>query len=129
VVGSGINQANYRFNNSVYSVTQSGTSNSLQNYLTDVGAFTNSASAYGTYDQGGDVFQWNDAVLGSSRDLRGGSWVTAVTGLKSSSRLLTPSDAGANIGFRVATVPEPSTWAMLVAGTASLLALRRRKRE
>ena len=46
------------------------------NALTDVGAYgLNSDSAYGTNDQAGNVFEWNDAVIsGSSRGLRGGSW-------------------------------------------------------
>ena len=41
-------------------------------------AFTNCASFYGTFDQNGNVFQWNDldglAPSGSSRRLRGGGW-------------------------------------------------------
>jgi formylglycine-generating enzyme required for sulfatase activity len=70
VVGSGANRANY--NNGVYAVTQSGSYSAPQNYLTDVGAFTDSASAYGTYDQNGDVYQWNDTVItGPLRGLRG----------------------------------------------------------
>jgi len=65
-IGGAPNQANY--DNGVYSVTQSqsdrhgGDISSTQNYLTDVGAFSNSASAYGTYDQLGNLAEWNDAV-------------------------------------------------------------------
>jgi len=45
------------------------------NALTNAGAYgVNSQSAYGTNDQAGNVWEWNDAVLGSSRGLRGGSW-------------------------------------------------------
>jgi hypothetical protein len=33
------------------------------NCLTDVGAYTASASAYGTFDQTGDVDQWNEATI------------------------------------------------------------------
>ena len=68
------NQANY--NNGVFSVTQSGSYSGSQNYLTDVGAFTNSGSSYGTFDQSGNVDQWNDldGTPGSSRGLRGGDW-------------------------------------------------------
>ena len=73
VVGSDANQANY--DNGIFSVTQSVIHDSSQNYLTDVGAFTNSASFYGTFDQTGNVFQWNDldGTAGSSRGLRGGT--------------------------------------------------------
>ena len=63
IIGSGTNQANY-ITGAGFSVTQSGGVNASrypnQNYLTDVGAFTGSESFYGTFDQSGNVFQWND---------------------------------------------------------------------
>ena len=59
VIGSGANQATCA-PGGVYSVTQSVSYSSSQNYLTDVGAFTNSASFYGPFDQSGNVNQWND---------------------------------------------------------------------
>ena len=75
--------------------------------LTDVGAYgANSASFYGTNDQGGNVFEWNDAVV-SGRGLRGGCWFSIYESLASSSR----GDAGAesyDYGFRVAGVAEPT---------------------
>jgi sulfatase modifying factor 1 len=61
--GSGGNLANYY--NGVYSVTQSASYSSSQNYLTDVGAYTLSASFYGTFDQSGNVCEWNDLTAGT----------------------------------------------------------------
>jgi formylglycine-generating enzyme required for sulfatase activity len=131
-IGSGANQANY--NNGVYAVTQSSSASSSQNYLTDVGAFTNSASAYGTFDQSGNVWEWNDltGIAGSLRGRRGGRWASADFTLASSSRgTYDPSIENDSIGFRlVAPVPEPSTYAMALAGLAcgGYFVLRRRKR-
>ena len=137
VVGSAANQANY--NNSVYSVTQSSSYSASQNYLTDVGAFTNSESFYGTFDQSGNVYQWNDldglASSGSSRGLRGGGWSNVGEFTLSSSFGFTtgPSSETLSIGFRLASpvaVPEPSTWVMGLAGLAcgGWQLYRRRKR-
>jgi len=36
------------------------------NYLTPVGAFAESPGPYGTFDQGGDVWQWNETEVSSS---------------------------------------------------------------
>jgi len=104
VVGSAANQANY--NNGVYSVTQLGSYSSSQNYLTDVGAFTNSGSFYGTFDQSGNVFQWNDldGAPGSSRGLRGGCWDSYAFDVSSSFSLsFGPSFESNFIGFRLAS--------------------------
>jgi formylglycine-generating enzyme required for sulfatase activity len=124
VIGSGSNQANY-YTGSGYSVTQSTVYLASQNYLTDVGAFTNSASFYGTFDQSGNVYQWNDltGAAGSLRGARGGSWVNIDAFPLSSSVSLTPdpSEEWDFYGFRLASpvaVPEPSTWVMGLAGIA-----------
>ena len=123
VIGSGLNQANYY--NGVYSVTQSGAYDSNQNYLTDVGAFSGSGSFYGTFDQSGNVYQWNDldGTSGSSRGLRGGNWLNGLAFTLSSSGRGTgdPSGGVSNVGFRLASpvaVPEPSTWVMGLVGIA-----------
>lgn len=86
--------------------------------LTDVGAYgANSASFYGTNDQGGNVFEWNDAIISDwSRGLRGSAWDDHGSYLASSSRDydITPGSASYAIGFRVASsevssVPEPAS--------------------
>ena len=101
VVGSGANQANY--NNG---------DDPNQNYLTDVGAFSGSGSFYGTFDQSGNVLQWNDldGAAGSSRGLRGGSWdLSAFYVSSSSSFSVGPSFANFSVGFRLASpVSSPS---------------------
>ena len=123
-IGGGANQANYAAGG-VFSVTQSSSYSSSQNYLTDVGAFTNSESFYGTFDQSGNVFEWNDLpdAAGSSRGLRGGDWfISGAFFLSSSSRFsFDPSFEFNGNGFRLASpvaVPEPSTWVMGLAGIA-----------
>lgn len=125
VLGSGVNEANYF--TGVYSVTQIGDYYSSQNYLTAVGAFTNSASAYGTYDQAGNVWNWNDAVIsGSYRGQRGDSWDG--NSLQSSSRFnAIPEDESPYVGFRVATVPEPSSIMLMGLGGLGLALLGRRR--
>jgi hypothetical protein len=113
-IGGGTNQANY-YAGSGYSVTQSGVYSNSQNYLTDVGAFSGSGSFYGTFDQSGNVFQWNDldGTSGSSRGLRGGDWGSGTHNLSSSNGgAFDPSLELYIIGFRLASlvaVPEPST--------------------
>jgi len=96
-------------------------------YLTPVGSFTNSASAYGTFDQGGDVFQFNDSVnFGSLCGARGGSWTDVEPFLQSNIRYyFNPTFVEENLGFRVATVPEPTVLVSLVVGMAMLACVRR----
>jgi formylglycine-generating enzyme len=102
------------------------------NYLTTVGRFAGSPGPYGTYDQGGDVWQWNEtAVTTSGRGLRGGSYLSDSNSLAASYRNnVNPTDALDNIGFRVASVavPEPASIALLLAGGVSVLAYARRRR-
>jgi formylglycine-generating enzyme required for sulfatase activity len=108
-------------------VTQSSSSSSSQNYLTPGGAYGASGSAYGTFDQGGNVIELNDGVSSSSRRLRGGSWFFfGEDFLRSSGRDgIDPSGSGVDVGFRVAAVPEPSVIGLLSVGA---LLLWRRKR-
>ena len=96
--------------------------------LTDVGAYgLNSDSAYGTNDQAGNVWEWNDGVIsGSSRGLRGGSWYDAVNYLASSFRSgYDPSGENFNVGFRVASVPEPTCLVLTILASGVMFARRK----
>ncbi len=126
------NQANY-LGPGVYATTQSATYSDSQNYLTDVGAFTNSASYYGTFDQDGDVNNWNDAVInGNSRGIRGSSWAGQAYYMRSNGRTsLDPALATSIYGFRLASAvsaPEPGATAGMLLGGALLISLRVRRR-
>ena len=101
-IGSAVNNAN--FFNSVYSVTQNATFSATQVYLTNVGAFSGSPSAYGTFDQGGNVQEWTDGIFQTSnRTLRGGSWTLSSNLTRSSNRPSLPSATGDEFtGFRMA---------------------------
>ena len=67
-----------------------------------------SDSFYGTADQGGNVWEWNEALIGGLRGSRGGSFKFLAGGLRSSDRGINfPSSEDDNLGFRVATAPKP----------------------
>ena len=130
--GSTPNTGNFLSNSGAFAVTGSTGYSRSQNYLTAVGAYTASASPYGAYDMGGDVFQWNEALIGTFpfRGLRGALWYDYSTTLASSYRsdVGDPTREGFGIGFRVASiVPEPSTFALAAFGFIALAwRLRRR---
>lgn len=101
------------------------------NVLTDAGAYgPDSASYYGTNDQGGGVGEWNDAVISeNSRGLRGGTWGRNGTYLNAATRgSLTPASENQFNGFRVVSVPEPGVPAMALLLGGGLLTLRGRLR-
>ncbi|AHF93489.1 anchor protein [Opitutaceae bacterium TAV5] len=87
------------------------------NKALEAGSFINASSYFGTYDQGGNVWEWTDSIgSGNSRVLRGGSFNSAGYDLSAASGRTSygPAVESAVIGFRVASltaVPEPSTWA------------------
>ena len=112
---------------------------------TKVGEFQLSDSPYGTFDQGGNVNEWNEALYDSNtnRALRGGAfcdsvieidvgyptqrWVNVLSAEFPNGNL--PTKEQYTIGFRVSSpVPEPVTMAGLVLGIGSLATyLRKRK--
>jgi formylglycine-generating enzyme required for sulfatase activity len=132
--GSDANSANFFRNDGIangfnggYAVTDSTTYSASQNYLTDAGAFSLADGFYGTFDQGGNVWEWNDLVYGSSRGLRGGAWGAYESDMRASYRLVyAPANEEAFVGFRVAIVPEPSVIGFMALGMAMLAWKRKR---
>ena len=66
-------------------------------------------SAYGTYDMGGNVWEWDDAAVSdSSRVDRGGSWPYFASYARSDYRgNYSPSNRNYNLGFRLARSSVP----------------------
>jgi sulfatase modifying factor 1 len=133
--------AYYKAANTSYSLYPNGQNTITQadaNYgsiaSTDVGTYSADPSSYGTFDQGGNVWEWNDKVSDSSRGNRGGSWDFFDFGLTSSFPIISdPTKESKDFGFRVASssiaaVPEPSGLLTTAALVASSLLLRRRSK-
>jgi formylglycine-generating enzyme len=99
-------------------------------YRTEAGAHENSDSSYGTFDQGGNVLEWNEAIISSSRGQRGGSVNGGSYGLLASNRSAynVPTNEFYYLGFRVASVPEPGSIILIVSGAiVGLIWWRRHK--
>jgi hypothetical protein len=112
--------------------TSSNTINTLQaNYSNVIGNTTPfgsyAANSNGVFDMGGNVWEWNEAVInGSDRGLRGGSFLTGGNFVRAGYRNdSTPASESRDIGFRVVQVPGPSSVALLAVG--GLAAARRRR--
>jgi len=98
-------------------------------YLTKVGEFEYSHSPWGTFDQGGNVLEWNDTVSAlhsECRPLRGGSFGNSADDMHASALVgVYPTGVHSAFGFRVAQVPEPGTIALLAMGAMGLMGRRR----
>jgi formylglycine-generating enzyme required for sulfatase activity len=111
--------------NDGYAVTGSITLDPNTNYLTDVGAYSSAVSAYGTFDQNGNVNEWMQNIGGSpffQRSFRGGGWGgsgdIALTGV-SSGGATTEQE---NLGFRLITVV-PEANSLVFTGSLAAMAL------
>jgi len=95
-----------------------------------VGSYAGSSS-YGLYDMIGNIAEMSDQPGNNANRYMAmsGSYSTQVANMDGFSALYTPSNvrgtsATGQIGFRIAAVPEPSTYALLAAGVAGLGGLR-----
>lgn len=111
VSNPGPNVANYR---------EGADWNGLDGHVTTVGS-AGAASPYFTFDQGGNLSEWNETtVTPGTRGIRGGAWNGGPTNLFASVSVFGGNPIGAfnTAGFRVASVvPEPSLLILLPAGT------------
>ncbi len=97
------NSANYK----IGTVTTTGDS---LHPLTPTGAYQSSHSPYGTFDQGGNVAEWNETSGGSGmRVRRGGGWNSTATYLSNATReTLSPAVEYNYTGFRLAAAALPA---------------------
>ena len=94
-------------------------------------------SPYGTRGQGGNVWEWTESAVDGTnssptqtRDVRGGGWDDPFGDLLPTYQHTPapPDREDDDIGFRVASVPEPSTYALLLLGAGAVYCWKRRKR-
>jgi formylglycine-generating enzyme required for sulfatase activity len=99
-------------------------------YRTEVGAFANSAGPYETFDQAGNVYEWTDSTSASSSGIQyGGSYAEIAIGLHASWG--TQFDRWrkyAQVGFRVANIPEPNTCLLGPCILVIIVSLTRRQK-
>lgn len=79
-------------------------------YRTEAGEFENSDSPYGTFDQNGNVWEWNESTyFGLFREMRGGAVGSYDVTLSAGFRYIDSPDYEANtVGFRIASTVIPS---------------------
>jgi formylglycine-generating enzyme required for sulfatase activity len=82
------------------------------NGTTDVGAYTAASSYYGTFDQAGNTWEWNEPLDPTTKvaSRRGGSQGNAIARLAAgaiASNPITKAGASVNQGFRLGLVPPP----------------------
>jgi hypothetical protein len=102
-------------------------------FTTRGGDFENSHSPYGTFDQGGNIWEWNESpiVAASSGGLRGGNWLSLAAAMLASHSLNDwHNDAVVEynaVGFRVLEFPEPGSITLAAIICPLAYTWRRRK--
>lgn len=119
ITNPGVNVANYNLGADW---------NGQDGNLTTVGSAA-ANNFYGTADQGGNVWEWNDAVIsGLRRGQRGGAWSFNSSFQTASFRGggTVPSGDIDRVGFRVASVPEPTSLVLTMLASGVMLIRRKR---
>ena len=96
----------------IYSTTQSNVYYVTQNYLSDADAFPDSASSYGTLNQTGTLYQWNDlnGRPGRYRGVSGGFWAGgSITLQRTCAGQYTANYEGNDVSFRLVGPPQVVT--------------------
>jgi formylglycine-generating enzyme required for sulfatase activity len=105
------------------------TANCNAGSLRDVGSYSGSASPYGTFDQGGNVFEWTETFESGALVMRGGSYQNNPAQLAAAARISNfPALQQDWLGIRVASaaaVPEPGTGLLVLAGLLGLTGWRK----
>ncbi len=92
-------------------------------------------STYGTMGQGGNLREWTESATDGLNDfpndpraMRGGYYPALAGTLASTNRdTFDPFLPNVSFGFRVASIPEPSTYALLLLGAGAMYLWKRRR--
>ncbi len=94
--------------------------------LTDIASYVNATSPVGSYDMGGELWQLLDTAVGPAFVVRGGDWDDQTfTSAASYLTAVFPGEQDRIVGFRVASVPEPSSAALACFALGALLIIKR----
>jgi sulfatase modifying factor 1 len=95
-------------------------------YATEVGGYPGSPSPNGSFDQGGNVWEWNETIISFGRGQRGGSFEYQAAALAASGQAHDdPVSESREVGFRVARLPEPGRGLLLMTALLTLACVRR----
>ncbi len=110
-------------------------SDGYMSYLTNVGSYIDSISPFGSYDMGGDVYQWTDTGPNAAFMVAlGGGWNSVAASSASSPEVSRSTDSfDYQAGFRLvsvggpASVPEPASLALVLTAAVGAMEFRRRR--